>query len=71
MPRLKHSQSYGPIVALVVPLDGSQVVLDQFGEGKDDVGAQERVDVCRQEFRVAVAVLGPVAVVTNSSRASF
>ena len=36
------------------------------GEGVDDVGAQRRIDVFRQELGRWRAILGPVRVVTNT-----
>ena len=47
------------------------MVSDQLGDGKDDVGAEERVDVFWQELGVATTVLRPVAVVADTSLASF
>ena len=39
----------------------------QLGEGKNDVSAEERIDVLRHEFGVTTAVLRPVGVVADSS----
>ena len=43
----------------------------QLREGKNDVSAEERIDVLRHEFGVTTAVLRPVGVVADSSWATL
>lgn len=51
---------------LIVPLDGTYLVeVVDGGQGVDDVGSEERVDVFRLELGRALSVLSPVCHVTH------
>ena len=58
-------KSFLPVLAVIVAFEGGQFALLQPAEGEDDVSAQMRIQIFRQELTQLLPVLGPVRVVAN------